>query len=145
MSIKKISDVIYNGDDKEKKNELDKIYYKMADYLKEHDRSGYKTFEEEAEDIFYKIDEKQARRIVDDMKPYGQRWSLEEIDAYLKKKGIHSESICYYLTMNMAYNDYNRTAKLHSVDEPEFYFDLAYDFINDQDGKRHKVYKYFMD
>lgn len=145
MNMKEISEAIYNSDDKAKKNELDKVYYKMTDYLKEHDRSGYQNFKEKAEDILYQIDEQQARRIVDSMRPYGQRWNLEEIDAYLKKKDINDKSICYYLAMNMAYNDYSRTAKLHKVDEPEFYFNMAYDFINDQDGKRHKVYKYFMD
>lgn len=41
-------------------------------------------------------------------------------------------------------NDYSRTAKIIGQDDADFYFNLAYDFINDEDAKPDKIAKYFM-
>lgn len=145
MDINKIGDAIYRSNDRAKKEKMDEVYYRMSDFLKEHNREWYDKFYEEAEDIIYCIDDDEARCIVGSMQPYGQRWSMEEIRELLKSKGIMDGTKCYYMVMNMMYNDYSRTARQYSVDIPEFYFDLAYDFINDVDGKKHKVEKYFLD
>ena len=48
--------------------------------------------------------------------------------------------------MNMIYNDYCDTAKLYNLqNDPEFFFSLARDFIEDPDAKPLKVEKYFLD
>lgn len=145
MDINKIGDAIYRGNDRAKKEKMDEVYYEMSDFMKEHNREWYDRFCEKAEGIIYCIDDDEARRIVGSMQPYGQRWSVEEVKDFIATKGIMGEVKKYYLVMNMMYNDYSRTARQYSVDIPEFYFDLAYDFINDVDGKKHKVEKYFLD
>ena len=145
MDIKKISDTIYKGHDNTKKEKMDQVYYKMSDFLKEYNREWYEKFLEEAEGIIYDIGEDHARQIVGSMQPYGQRWSMDEVREFIKNKGIMDHAKCYYLVMNAMYNDYSRTARQYNVDVPEFYFDLSYDFINDADGKKHKVEKYFVD
>ena len=145
MDIRKISDTIYKGSDRVKKEKMDEVYYKMSDFLKDYNKEWYDKFYEEAESIIYYIDEDCARKIVGAMLPYGQRWSMEEVTEYLRGKGIMEHTKCYYLVMNMMYNDYARTAKQYNIDVPEFYFDLSYDFINDPDAKKHKVEKYFME
>lgn len=144
MDIRKISDTIYKGNDTAKKEKMDEVYYRMADYLKNYNKEWYDKFYDEAEDIVYEIGEEQAKQIVNTMKPHGQRWSMEEIGEYIKTKGIMDHKKCYYLVMNMMYNDFARTARQYSLDIPEFYFDLSYDFVNDIDAKKHKVERYFL-
>lgn len=125
--------------------EVNEVYYEIADYLKRHDAMAYKRFLEKAEDIVYHIDQEWAEGIVMSMTPYGQRWSMGEVRSILAEHGIAECEDCkYYLAMNMAYNDYRRTAEKYGLDRPDFYYDVAYDFINDEDGKSHKVAKYFM-
>lgn len=143
MDIKKISDEIYSGKDKNKKEEMDVVYYDMADYIKKHDESAYRMFLERAEDICYSISLDEAKVIVNKMEPYGEKWSYDNIAEYLKGRGTDAKTKWFYLVMNMAYNDYHRTAQEHNVDSPDFYFDIAYDFINDPDGGKYKVQKYF--
>jgi hypothetical protein len=48
--------------------------------------------------------------------------------------------IDFYTTMNMAYNDYNNLFQ----ENVDMYVTFVDDFINDPDGKPHKVFKYFM-
>jgi len=143
--IRRISEMIYHGSDMHKKEKMDKIYYDMADWLKENNKEWYDKFHEEAEDIIYEIDENKAREIVMGMLPYGQRWTMDEVKNVMHSKGVNEKAICYYLCMNMAYNDFSRTARQYGLDVPEFYFDIACDFINDTDAKKHKVQKYFLD
>lgn len=145
MDINKIGKKIYKESDVHKKEEMDEVYYRMADFLKEHAKSQYDKFLEEAEDIMFEIEPEKAKQIVIAMKPFGQRWSMEEIKEYLKSRGISEKIKYYYMVMNMMYNDYARTAKQYNLDVPEFYFDLSFDFINDVDAKRHKIEKYFVE
>ena len=46
--------------------------------------------------------------------------------------------------MNMTYNDYMNTAITFGLkDNPDFFYSLAKDFINDADAAPYKVEKYF--
>lgn len=143
MDIKNISDKIYSGEDHAKKEEINKIYYEMAEYIKKHDGAAYRMFLERAEDICYNISLDEAKLIVHDMEPYGEKWNYESVKEYLKNRGTENKTKWFYLVMNMAYNDYHRTAQQYNVDSPDFYYDIAYDFINDPDGGKHKVPRYF--
>lgn len=47
--------------------------------------------------------------------------------------------------ISMVYNDYYDTAKTFGLqNDPEFYFSLAKDFIDDPNAKPLKVEKYFL-
>lgn len=144
MDLREISDAVYQGENTEKKQEMDAVYYGIADFLKENFPEKYREFLKRAEQIAYQIEPEEAAQIVRSMIPYGQRWSREDIAGYLQGKGINDHVTDYYLVMNMMVNDYSRTAKIIGQDDADFYFNLAYDFINDEDAKPDKIAKYFM-
>ena len=99
---------------------------------------------EKLEKLAYKITPMEAEQIVKSMKPRGQHWTLKQIKEYLAGKGITENYTDYYLVMNMAYNDYFATAKLFGLQsDPEFFYSLAKDFIEDADAKPFKIEKYF--
>lgn len=95
--------------------------------------------------IAYAITPEEARDKVRSMRPYGQKWDYDTVKAFLAAKGINNDVCKYYLCMNMAYNDYYKTAEsVGKGEDPEFYFSIARDFINDADAKDFKVEKYFL-
>lgn len=108
------------------------------------DKAYYNELKDELEDMMYCIDWDEAEKIVRAMKPYGQYWSKQDIETFLKGKGV-TEHICdWYLVMNMARNDYYNTARMvGKQDDAEFYYSIARDFIMDPDGGKHKIGKYF--
>ena len=117
---------------------------KAVETLKYFDMEGYNNIINTLEDEYYKITKEEAQNIVRTMRPFGEVWNYEAIKDFIMQKG-EGDCIHYYLLMNMARNDFYNTAKLvDAVDDPNFYFQIAKDFINDEDGKRHKVEKYFM-
>ena len=77
-------------------------------------------------------------------KQFGEHWRYDEVKDYIEKKGIYKCYEKYYLVMNMAYNDYYDVAVNYGhQNDTEFFFEIAYAFINDEDAKPHKVSKYF--
>lgn len=100
----------------------------------------------ELEDIVCRIDDDEAHEIVKDMRPYGEKWSIETIGDFIATKGVpEDERVNYYLVMNAMYNDHRETAKKYGLDNADFYYALAKEFIEDEDGKPHKVARYFDD
>ena len=100
------------------------------------------------EDKVYCITKEHAREIVRDMKPYGEVYSIDTVRTMLAANGIdYDEKVCtrYYLTMNMYANDARQVAEENNMPVDKFGFVMAKSFINDVDGGKHKVEKYFMD
>ena len=92
----------------------------------------------------YCISEDKAKEIVRAMRPYGEKWSCEAVKDLVRAKG-KEDSINWYLVMNMAYNDYHDTgAMVGLAEDAEFYYSIARNFIEDEDGKKFKVEKYFV-
>lgn len=142
MKLRDISDAIYEEDDRGKMEAMNSLYYEMADYIGTVNPSLYKDFCERAEGILYNISEEEAEMLVREMRPYGEHWTMDDVSNYVSSRGM--EPSCeYYLAMNMAFNDYRNTAQMMGIDTPDFYFNIANDFINDVDGKSHKIEKYF--
>ena len=105
----------------------------------------FETSVNKLEKIAYDIPFDKAMDIVYDMKPFGEHWSYDDIKVYLENKDIHSDYKTYYLVMNMVYNDYYDVAVNYGIqDDENFFFELAYSFINDIDGKAFKVERYFL-
>lgn len=145
MSYKKIIHEL-----KEKKEvpweEITEINNQAYEVIRKYSPSEYQNLKKSLECLLYQIDLPEAERIVRNMRPKGQMWTLEQIKRYLAEKGITDNLINWYLVMNMCYNDYYNTAKMYGLqNEVEFYFNLAKDFIEDIDAEPHKVAKYFMD
>lgn len=99
----------------------------------------------EFEKLAYEIPMDKAKEIVKAMKPYGPKWSYEQIKDFIYAKGISDKCIEYYLVMNMMYNDYHSVAKMVQKEEDaDFYFEMSKNFIMDTDAKPFKVSKYFL-
>lgn len=108
------------------------------------DSATQKAVMSKLEQLAYKITLPEAERIVKGMRPKGQNWSPKQIQEYLASRGSSDDYVTYYLVMNMAYNDYYGTAKMFGLqNNPEFYYSIARDFIEDQDADSFKVEKYF--
>lgn len=98
------------------------------------------------EKLAYRIPKEEAERIVHNMRPKGQYWNFQQVKDFVKARGVTDDWINWYLVMNMVYNDYYDTAKTYGLhNDPEFFFSLAKDFIDDPDAKPMKVEKYFLD
>lgn len=105
----------------------------------------YDTIMEKLECLAYRIPEDEAESIVRRMSPRGQHWSYNQVKDFVESRGIKSDWTNWYLVLNMCYNDYYDTAKTFDLqDDPEFFFSLARDFIEDADAKPLKVEKYFL-
>lgn len=116
----------------------------LMEKLETHNPSLFKETMERLEDIAYDIPLDKAKEIVRKMRPFGEHWSFETVKHYVESKDVIGQCVYYYLVMNMMYNDYYDVATNfgHQADT-EFYFELAHAFINDEDGKKHKVERYF--
>lgn len=132
-----------------KESDWDKVHYAIdegMERLKKYDPSCYESVMNEIGAVAYHICDEKAREIVRSMRPYGEKWSQDVIRDFVRAKGITENCVSWYLVMNMAYNDYHDTAAMVGMSEDaEFYYSIANNFINDIDGKKYKVAKYFLD
>lgn len=86
------------------------------------------------------LNEERARHLIENMKPFGMKWTLEETEGVRKQYGYDDiRSIDFWIVMNSAYNDYNDLFN----DNIEYYAKFTRDFIKDEDAKEDKVYYYF--
>lgn len=121
------------------------ILEKSLCYMQRADEGMYAQLKEALEAKAYEISPEKAKEIVQRMKPMGQQWSWHQIKEYITSKGISEDCVeKWYLVMNMVYNDYYNTAKAFGhLNDVEFFYNLAKDFIEDPDAKPLKVEKYF--
>lgn len=133
--LDKIYDQNYQGD---LKQVIEDLYCKL-------DSKHQELLCDSLKAVAYQIPLEKARKIVQSMTPFSEKWSYEAVKDYLLTKGIPpNQNIHYYLAMNMAYNDYYKTAEAFGQkDNPEFYFSIARDFIEDPDAGKLKVEMYF--
>lgn len=97
------------------------------------------------------IDRETAMRWVDSMEgtdpnhPHGGKWSPEALKPLAQKEGFPPdgpEFWAFYAVANAMYSDYAATAKRYGIHSPDFYADMAADFIRDADAAPDKVQKY---
>ena len=97
------------------------------------------------------IDRETAMRWVDSMEgtdpnhPHGGKWSPEALKPLAKKEGFPPdgpEFWAFYAVANAMYSDYAATAKRYGIHSPDFYADMAADFIRDADAAPDKVKNY---
>lgn len=105
----------------------------------------YDDIIDKLECLAYKIPKDEAENIVRRMTPKGQYWTFNQAKEFVQNHGVTHDWVNWYLVLNMVYNDYYDTAKTFGLQkDPEFYFSLAKDFIDDPDAKPLKVEKYFL-
>lgn len=133
---------IIEKSNKESMNELEHLFIKSIDHIKECDYELYCEIERKLYEALYgkKIIESKAEEIIMNMKPYGCKYSLEDSKKIQMKYGMTSiDAIEYWLVINSAYNDYHN---LFDENE-EMYAKFTKEFIEDKDANEHKVYTYF--
>lgn len=83
------------------------------------------------------LSNEKAEKLVHEMKPYGQKWTIQEASQVLN--GKFKDSTKYY-TMNMMYNDY----KDMFGDDTNRYVEISKLWLNDidSDGGDIKTYRY---
>lgn len=130
--------------DKLSKEALEDIIYDIMEDLRKTDESLYMKYEDMINEELYCIDVPEAIEIVKAMKPHGEVFSMADISEMLSKYQISEDKfVKYYLCMNMFYNDYKTYADSKRLDIKEFCFEMSKLFINDTDGVKYKVEKYF--
>jgi hypothetical protein len=86
------------------------------------------------------LNEEKAKHIIDSMKPYGMKWSMDETEQVRTNYGYTDiRPVDFWIVMNSAYNDYKDLFN----DEIDKYAMFSYAFINDEDAGEDKVYNYF--
>lgn len=135
--IKKIVD---NGK-KEEMECLSDILIDLMYELKENNHEEYDKYKRKLKGMAYNytIDEEMAHKIVEEMKPYGEYWNMETIKSVIGVDQHRTEDM--YVVMNSLVNDYSGAI---SPEEVDTYIKLADLWIDDEDGKKHKIWWYFV-
>lgn len=142
MEIKEYLDRIIDNDKLEDMQKLSDIFEKTMEHLEKCDKNTFDKYEMELYEMANgkKLNQKMAEKIVENMHPYGMRWSLDEVDQIKRQYGFDNlRTIDIFVVMNSAYNDYEDIFQ----DKTEMYIRFAKDFIEDEDAKEGKVYTYF--
>lgn len=133
---------IISSKDLEKYNKLGELFIDEIDFIKDKDYNEYETIE----DILYEIaegrilNEEKSKHIIENMKPYGMHWTLEQTESVRKENSLTSvRPIDFWIVMNMAYNDYHELFNENLED----YVKYSKLFILDSDAEEDKVYTYF--
>jgi DNA polymerase elongation subunit (family B) len=142
MDIEEIIRKIVDDGNVEYMHKLSELLEDTLELIQEYDEDCYKKYEMELYKMAYgsNLSKEMAIDIVHNMKPQGQRWSIEETQKIQEQFGMNDINyIDFYTVMNQGFNDFNNLFK----DNIEMYVTYTDDFINDIDGKPHKVFWYF--
>jgi len=81
-----------------------------------------------------------ASEIVNNMRPYGERWTLDETKNIQNQFGLNDiRPADFYVVMNSAYNDYRDLFN----DNIDMYAKFTDNFVHDEDAKEGKIFLYF--
>lgn len=136
-----IERIIEKGDIRDM-NTLSDILEEVMKVLKDYDKECYQKYEMELYKMAYgnTLSKEMAEKIVNNMKPYGKKWTLNQTMDIQEKYGLDRiKSTDFFVVMNSAYNDYNDIFD----DKLDLYVKFAEDFINDEDAVDGKVLIYF--
>lgn len=109
--------------------------------LKEYDNETYKKYKNKIKGMAYnyEIDEELAKEIVDNMKPLGEYWSMDTVASVIGNDNHKLTDM--YVVMNSLINDYSNVI---SSDDTDTYVKMARAWLDDEDAKKHKLWKYFV-
>lgn len=135
-----IDRIVQNGTNEDMEC-LKDIFTNAMSELKDINPSKYKEYKIKLKGMAYnyEIDEELAKEIVSNMKPLGEYWSIEEVSNANGEDNHRIEDV--YVVMNSLANDYKDVI---SLDDTDTYVRLARAWLDDEDGKEHKVWKYFV-
>lgn len=108
-------------------------------YFNKLDPKDYERLYDEIYETIYGevLSDEKAMKLVQNMKPFGEHWTMEEVSQAL---GGNWKLSTRYYTLNMVYNDY------HSLfqEDTNKYIELALAWLEDEDsdGGDIKTYRY---
>lgn len=142
MDIQDYIEKIVDNGDIGSMRELSMMLEDTMEDVKKEDESRYKKYAMKLYKMAYgeMLSKEMAYNIVENMRPYGMRWTLEEVKDIQNKYGFNDiRSIDVFVVMNSAFNDY----KDIFGEDVESYIKFTIDFIEDEDASDGKVFKYF--
>lgn len=142
MDIQDYIEKIVDNGDIESMRELSMMLEDTMEDVKKEDENRYKKYAMKLYKMAYgeMLSKEMAYNIVENMRPYGMRWTLEEVKDIQNKYGFNDiRSIDVFVVMNSAFNDY----KDIFGEDVESYIKFTIDFIEDEDANDGKVFKYF--
>lgn len=142
MDIEEMIEQIVNTGSPEDMHLLSDMLEDTLEELCEYNEEKYKQYELKLYKIAYgnNFTKQKAEEVVSKMRPYGQRWSIEETEEIQRQYGMNNINLAdFYIVINSAFNDY------HDIfnDNIEMYVRFTSDFINDEDAKEDKTFRYF--
>ena len=142
MDIEEYIEIIVQNGKLEDMEELSDMLEDTMEIIKDYDNECYKDFEMKLYKMANgnRLNRKMAEEIVNKMRPYGKRWSIEETRQMQEQRGISNISdVDFFIVINSAYNDYQNLFG----DNIEDYVRFTMDFIQDEDAKQDKVFLYY--
>ena len=142
MDIEEYIEIIVQNGKLEDMEELSDMLEDTMEIIKDYDKECYKEFEMKLYKMANgnRLNRKMAEEIVNKMRPYGKRWSIEETRQMQEQRGLSNISdVDFFIVINSAYNDYQNLFG----DNIEDYVRFTMDFIQDEDAKQDKVFNYF--
>ena len=141
MDIEKIIQRIIDNGNIEDMHELSDILEDVLEDLQNYDKDYYKKYEMDLYEMAYGcvLNDEMSKEIVSKMKPYGEKWTIEQTSKMQRDYGLNFRDNDFYVVINSAYNDF----KDLFGDNIEMYVRYTNDFINDEDAHQDKVYIYY--
>lgn len=140
--IKKYIKMIVDNGKQEDMECLSDMLSELIYMLKDNHYEEYKKYKNKLKGMAYDytIDDEMAIEIVEDMKPLGEYWDMETIKSVIGNDTHRLEDM--YVVMNSLANDYQEVVDL---DNAETYVKMAHAWLDDEDAKEHKLWKYFVE
>ena len=142
MDIEEIIQKIVDNGRLEDMKELSDMLEDTLEIIEKYDKECYDKYLMQLYKMAYgtTFTRQMAEQIVSKMRPFGQRWSLEEIQRLQDEFGIDNvRTTDFYIVANSAYNDFRDLFG----DDIEKYIKFTMDFIQDEDAKIDKVFLYY--
>lgn len=141
MDIEKIIQTIIDNGKIEDMHELSDILEDVLEDLQNYNKDYYKKYEMDLYEMAYGcvLNEEMAEDIVSKMKPYGEKWTIEQTENMQHDYQLNFRPTDFYVVINSAYNDFRDLFN----DNIEMYIRYTNDFINDEDAVKDKVYLYY--
>lgn len=142
MDIEEIIETIAQNGRLEDMEKLSDMLEDTMEIIKNYDEKCYEDFEMELYKMAYgnRLNFEMAEDIVEKMRPYGKKWSIDETRQMQEQRGIVDISdVDFFVVINSAYNDYQNLFGENLED----YIRFTIDFIKDEDAKQDKVFLYY--
>ena len=138
----KIQIIIDNGRI-EDMHELSDILKEAVEHIEKCDPKKFREFKIKIHKMAFgdHLDRETAEEIVINMRPYGKKWTYEQIVNLQNEKGLSDIwSPDFFTVMNQGYNDYINLFE----EDIDNYITYTLDFLEDEDAKPGKVVNYFL-